>query len=49
MWGEARLAKRRENARIASEAVVMHAVISSIIGGGENLNKVLGRLTDGDE
>ena len=49
LMNEASLCERRLNNKAASDAVVMQAVIGSIMSkeGGEHLNKVIARLRDG--
>lgn len=44
MWSEARLVRRRLNARMATEAVLMQSVVASVIAGGDHLQALLGRL-----
>jgi len=39
--------QRRNNDRIATEALVMHAVIVQSLVGGEHLKETLEQLTDG--
>lgn len=41
-----RVVKRR-NAQLASEGVMMHAVVGSVLSGSKHLDKLLKELTDG--
>ena len=47
LWSETEFARRRNNQRISTEAVVMQAVIASALAGGKHLENVLRRLESG--
>lgn len=47
LWNEVLFTRGRVNARIASEAAVMHVVIVQSLAGGDHLKEVLEQLTDG--
>ena len=48
LWSEARIATRRANARMATEAVLMQAVVTTVLAGGDHLRELLGRLNADD-
>jgi hypothetical protein len=48
IWAEARIVRSRVNDRISTEAVVMQAVIASVLAGGSGLRDTLKGLRDGD-
>jgi hypothetical protein len=47
VWSESRLARSRVNARVSTDAVMMHTVISSILGGKDLLSDALKALENG--
>jgi hypothetical protein len=49
VWGEARIARRRVNARIVTEAVTIQAAILSCLAkeGGDHFATMMKDLTDG--
>jgi hypothetical protein len=49
VWIETRIARRRMSLMMANEAVLMQAVIVSVLAGGEHLKGLLKGLQDADE
>ena len=48
MWNEVRFVRKRINGRIATDAVMMNAVIAQAFAGGEHLKNLLEKLQDGE-
>lgn len=47
MWNEALFARRRINARIVTETVMIHASIVNVLAGGSGFKDLVKELTDG--
>lgn len=47
VWSETRFARRRINARISLEAIVMNAAVGAILAGPKHFQKVLKELEQG--